>query len=256
MKIRYNMFKLNLYNNLEKRNNIINNKQKENFVSKIYNENMNFYVCGSGGCGSTLLFRYLSNFGKAYHIHDRYPPNKLCYVGKENTNEDIYHEWFNSTEIANDKLSNYKVIFIYRNPIDVIFSRFIQPSGPNVPHLQHVKCINDGNIGLGDIIRLKKDLYGLEEFYDNYTIPKNRNYKIYCIKYEELFTNIKLLNRILEIPDIPQLYPKKQERRKQHIFIKELLQIYSSLINKMRNMRFVEIIYPIQSQMITDKNNT
>ncbi len=36
--------------------------------------------------GSTVLFNYLANFGNVYHIHDRYPPKKLQYVGKENTN--------------------------------------------------------------------------------------------------------------------------------------------------------------------------
>jgi len=241
--------------NLEKQSTIKYTQPKPIPKIKIYNKNMNYYICSSGGCGSTLLFKYLSNFGNVYHIHDRYPPNKLCYIGKENTSEDIYSEWFNNVEIENDKLSNYKVIFIYRNPIDVIFSRFIQPSGPNIPHLQHIKCINNGNIGLGDIIKFKKDLYGLEEFYDNYTIPKNRNYKIYCIKYEELFSNIRLINRVLEIPDVPELYPKKQERIKNYIFVKELVEIYLSLMNKMKKMRYVEIIYPLNPVTVVNFND-
>lgn len=237
-----NMFKLNL--NLDKKtsNNKTSNNKLNLHSSKILNKNMNYYICSSGGCGSTLLFNYLSNFGNVHHIHDRYPPKNLCYIGKENTNEDIYSEWFNNIEIDADKLNNYKVIFIYRNPIEVIFSRFIQPSGPNVKHLQHIKCINDGNIGLGDIIKFKKDIYGLEDFFDNYTIPKERNYKIYCIKYEDMFSHISLINRTLELPDIPQLYPIKQERKKKYTFTKELLIIYSSLIHKMNNMRYMEII--------------
>lgn len=232
------MFKLNF--NLEKK--YLKNDNKTITIPKIYDKKMNYYICSYGGCGSTILSNYLRNYGNVYHIHDRYPPKKLCYIGKENTDENIYNEWFNKEEINENDLCNYKVIFIYRNPIDVIFSRFIQSTGPNIPHLQHIKCINNGNIGLGDIINFKKDLYGLEDFFDNYTIPKDRNYKIYCIKYEDFFTNISLINKILEIPDIPNLYPIKQERRKKYTFVKELIVIYSSLINKMNKMRLIEII--------------
>lgn len=232
------MFKLNF--NLEKKH--LKNDNKTITIPKIYDKKMNYYICSYGGCGSTILSNYLRNYGNVYHIHDRYPPKKLSYIGKENTDENIYNEWFNKEEINENDLCNYKVIFIYRNPIDVIFSRFIQSTGPNIPHLQHIKCINNGNIGLGDIINFKKDLYGLEDFFDNYTIPKDRNYKIYCIKYEDFFTNISLINKILEIPDIPNLYPIKQERRKKYTFVKELIVIYSSLINKMNKMRLIEII--------------
>jgi len=212
-----------------------------------FNKNMNYYICSSGGCGSTILSKYLSNFGNVYHIHDRYPPDKLCYVGKENTNDDVYSEWFNTTEIKEDKLSKYKVIFIYRNPIDVIFSRFVQPSGPNTTHLQHIKCKFNGLIGLGDIIQTGLDLYGLQEFYDNYTIGKKRNYPIYCIKYENLFNNMSYFNNIMEIPDIKLLYPVKQERIKRYSYLKELNIIYNELINKMRNMPFIKIVNPIES---------
>jgi hypothetical protein len=232
------MFKVNF--NLEKK--YLKNDNKPIIIPKIYDKKINYYICSYGGCGSTILCNYLRNYGNVYHIHDRYPPNKLCYVGKENTHENIYNEWFNKEEINENDLCNYKVIFIYRNPVDVIFSRFIQPTGPNIPHLQHIKCINNGNIGLGDIINFKKDLYGLEDFFDNYTIRKDRNYKIYCIKYEDFFTNISLINKILEIPDIPNLYPIKQERKKKYTFVKELIVIYSSLINKMNKMRLIEII--------------
>lgn len=234
---------LNFNLEFEKREKL--NKNNSNLITKIFNKNMNYYICSSGGCGSTLLFNYLSNFGNVYHIHDRYPPNNLCYVGKENSENDIYSEWFNNTEIDKSKIQNYKVIFIYRNPIDVIFSRCVQPNGPNITHLQHIKCINNGNIGLGDILKFKRDLYGLEDFFDNYTIPKKRNYKIYCIKYESFFKNICLINKVLNIPDFPELYPLKQERNKKYTFVKELSFIYSKLLNKMNKMRFIEIIHPI-----------
>lgn len=211
-----------------------------------FNKDLHFYVCSSGGCGSTILFNYLSNFGNVYHIHDRFPPDYLCYTGNINTNHPVYSEWFNKTEIPKEKLLNYRVIFIYRNPIDVIFSRFALANGPNVQHMKNIKCINNGEIYFGDVLKLKKDLYKLEEFFYNYTSPKERNYSIYCIKYEYFFNNIEIFNKIIGIPDVKTLYPKKFERKKNYTYVKQLMFIYNSLIIKMNRMRFIEINSPIK----------
>lgn len=240
MKMKYSIFK-----NLEKPKLIIPN-------INYFENNMNYYICSSGGCGSTLLSKYLKNFGNVYHIHDRYPPEKLCYVGGVNTDEGVYEEWFNKVEIPEDKLKCYKVIFIYRNPVDVIFSRFVQQHGPNIPHLQHIKCINNGLIGLGDIISTKKDLYGLENFYDNYTTQKKRNYPIYCVKYEQFFNNIELFNKVLGIPDVKSLYPIKSERLKKITHFRELNKIYYNLIVKMRKMSFITIINSLDKEINDD----
>jgi len=226
---------------LEKENKILN--QKKTTVNT-YDKTKHFYICSSGGCGSTVLSNYLSRFGNVYHIHDRYPPDKLTYVGKINTNEDIYHEWFNKVEIPQEHLHNYKVIFIYRNPIPVIFSRFAQKHGPNFRHLQHIKCDNNGDINIHDVLKSGKDLYKIEEFFDNYVTPNERNYNIYCLKYEFFWNNISLFNAVMEIPDITELYPIKQESNKKPQFLTNLNIIYSSLINKMNRMKFIEIITP------------
>lgn len=239
--------------NLENTKNQVNNINKNNVnMSDIFDKNKNFYICSSGGCGSTILSEYLSNFGNVKHIHDRYPPDKLCYIGKENTNEPVFSEWFNSTEIPDDKLKTYKVIFIYRNPLPTIFSRFALPNGPYIKHMQHIKCVNNGEIHFGDILKSGKDLYGLENFFDNYTIPKRRNYDIYCVKYEQLFDNINLLNNVLGIPDIKSLYPIKYEKAKKITYLKQLLLIYSNLINKMNNMPFIKIVKPINDDNFVD----
>ena len=228
-------------------------KPKQNIPNiNYFNKNMNYYVCSSGGCGSTILSKYLKNFGNVYHIHDRNPPEKLCYVGKTNTTDDVYEEWFNKVVIPEDKLSCYKVIFLYRNPIDVIFSRCIQKNGPNIAHLQHIQCINNGLIGLGDVLNAKKDLYGLEEFYDNYTIQKKRNYLIHCVKYEHFFNNIELFNRSLGIPDVKSLYPIKNERLKKFSHLKELNAIYYNLITKMNKMPFIITINPLEEKFNDD----
>jgi hypothetical protein len=214
----------------------------KNKMQSYFNKDMNYLICSYGGSGSTVLFNYMSNFGKVYHVHDRYPPNKLSYIGNENTTEDVYAEWFNNVEIPQAKLANYKVIFIYRHPIPVIFSRFAQAKGPNIPHLQHIKCLNNGNINLYDVLNTSKDLYGMEEFYNNYTCQSNRNYDIYAVKYELFWDNISLFNKIIGIPDVNSLYPIRQEKPKRLHFMKELTFIYNSLINKMNSMRFMEII--------------
>lgn len=235
-----NRFSLNFTNT----SNIKHTIQPTNILDK----NKIFYVCSSGGCGSTIIFNYLKNFGTVYHIHDRYPPNKLEYVGNVNTDKGVYSEWFNGVQIPEEHLDNYKVIFIYRHPIQVIYSRYAQKNGPNVAHLTNIKCDNGGNINIFDVLKSGKDLYKMEEFFDNYTIPSDRNYNIYCVKYELFWDNISLFNRLMGIPDIKALYPVKYERPKKLQFLIQLTTIYNSLINKMKSMKFIEIIQPIQQE--------
>lgn len=221
-------------------------KNVNGFIKNSYfDKDMNYYICSYGGSGSTILFNYLANFGNVYHIHDRYPPKKLQYVGKENTNEDVYSEWFNGVEIPEENLKNYKIIFIYRHPIPVIYSRFAQYKGPNIPHLKNIKCINNGNIYIYDVIKFKKDFYGIENFFDSYMIPDDRNYDIYGVKYELFWNNISEFNNFMGIPDIKELYPIRKEHKKKFSFVNELNFIYKSLINKMNRARFIEIIKPI-----------
>jgi len=248
------------YNNNNKFKNNVNTisniNVNTNSINKLFNKDMNYYVCSSGGCGSTVLYNYLSNFGNVHHIHDRYPPDKLTYIGNQNKEENklVYNEWFNNIEIPEDKLKNYKVIFIYRNPIEVIYCRCTNNKGmPNIPHLQHIKCNNNGNIWLLDVLREKKDLYGLENFFDNYTISKKRNYPIYCVKYELFWNNISYFNGIIGIPNIPSLYPILNEKQRRLSYINELNRIYLSLVKKMSFMPYIKIVVPIKEIDIEEK---
>ena len=75
---------------------------------------MNYIVCTYGGSGSWMLINYLKNFGTTYHIHDRDLPKYLTRPNPEN-------EQFSSVAVDPSK---YKVIFIYRDPVKAIFSRF------------------------------------------------------------------------------------------------------------------------------------
>ena len=188
---------------------ILKLKHRAIYRKKIFNPNRTFYICSYGGSGSTMLTKYLRLFGNVEHIHSRTPPNHLTYVGSKNTHENVYHEWFNSVPIPHHEIDKYTVIYIYRNPVDSILSRFYMKD-----HLKHIQCPNE-NTKIKDVLSTQSDLYHLEQFHTHYTKPnQNRNYKIHCIKYENFFDNIAELNRFLKIPDIPALYPVKRERNK------------------------------------------
>jgi hypothetical protein len=193
-----------------------------------------------------MLYNYLSNFGRAYHIHSRYPPDKLKYTGSLFSTKKIRSEWFNDIDIPEDQLRFYKVIFIYRNPIHAIYSSFVNTEyegfiGACREHIMNIQACNTGEIHLSDIVRTSKDLYGIENFYDNYlNQPFQKNYSIICVKYENLFDNFPLLNRVLEIPDCEELYPIKKEKKRPTYSYYKLLQIYESLLRKMEKMDTIE----------------
>ena len=198
-----------------------------------------FYVCSYGGSGSKMLCEYLNNFGISYHIHSKLPPDKLTYVGYN-----TYKEWFSNKEIPLQELEKYNVIYIYKNIADAILSRFWAPA-----HLKHIQA--NSNITIKNVIDNEKDLYKIEEFYNNYTTNNNkRNYKIYCVKYEDFFKNIDEFNTILNLPNDRKCYPIKKESpyvwgttiKKDKNEHKKLSSIYDSLLNKMDKMPFIKII--------------
>jgi hypothetical protein len=160
-------------------------------------------------------------------VHSRCPPTELTHIG-------LYDEWFSNIPIAKEDLSNYYVIYIYRDPIKAIQSRFMQRE-----HLAHIQC--NPSITLQQVIESQKDLYGIEHFFDNYTNNNiERNYKIYCVKYEDLFSNMEEFNRVLNIRDNKSLYPIEKTRTKPLTKEIMLLQpIYANLYKKMQGMRFI-----------------
>lgn len=195
-----------------------------------FNPEMTYYVCSYGGCGSYMLCDYLRNFGNVEHIHSRKPPLKLEYIGAKNTSNPVYGEWFNGVEIPESELDHYKVIYLYKDPVKAIYSRFKNPD-----HLRHVQC--DPTITLEQVIESKKDLYGLEEFFDHYTSnTEKRNYPIYCVKYEDFWDHLSVFNQELGLPDVPALYPVKKETPRQEPHHEVLYQIYDRLLKKMNQM--------------------
>ena len=141
----------------------------------------NFYVCSYGGCGSYMLCDQLRKYGNVEHIHSRNPPLELEYIGDKGGGTS-YCEWFNGIKIPENELNDYYVIYLYRNPIKSILSRFHM-----INHLIHIQC-NNFYTTIDDVINTGIDLYGIKEFYNNYTnISIRRNYKIYCVKYDDIF---------------------------------------------------------------------
>jgi len=176
-----------------------------------------FYVCSYGGCGSTLLARQLSRYGRVKHVHSRSPPDKL---------QLITNEQFNGIEVHP---KDHYVIYIYKNPVKAILSRFRLKQ-----HLQHVGC---GPIDLNDVLAQAKDLYKIQEFYDNYTRPNpNRNYTIYCIKYESMFDRQGDLSRVFNIGPLNLV---KKESDHQEDEYHQLYIIYHDLLQQMAKNDFL-----------------
>tara|TARA_B110000902_G_scaffold239028_1_gene287390 strand:- start:97 stop:393 length:297 start_codon:yes stop_codon:yes gene_type:complete len=94
----------------------------------------------------------------------------------------------------------------------------------------------DKSIKLKNVLDSKKDLYKIIEFYDNYTKPnEKRNYKIYCVKYEDIFDKQDELSKLL---GIWKLNIVNKSSRKNN---KELDNIYSDLIDEMDKNDFIII---------------
>jgi hypothetical protein len=189
-----------------------------------------FYVCSFGGCGSKMLCEYLGQFGSVKHVHSRHPPSALTEIDK--------NEWFSQKLIAEDKLKDYYVIYIYRDPVKAILSRFTHPA-----HLNHIQA--NPNTTLPQVLETKQDLYGIGNFYDNYTTPPTikRNYKIYCVKYEDFFKKIAEFNKTFQIQCCTSQYPVERTTEKPfNIDTIALQSIYAPLRGKMLKMPFIKVV--------------
>jgi hypothetical protein len=191
-----------------------------------------FYVCSYGGSGSKMLCTALTEYGESIHIHSRKPPDKLEYCGARNGGK-TYTEWFNGMVIPENELKDYYVIYIYRNPSFSIPSRFERPK-----HLENIQT--DKTIKLDDVLSSGKDLYKIRDFYDNYMKPnEKRNYKIYCIKYEDIFDKQDELSNLFGIGKLKMV--NKSTRNHSNT---QLDEIYADLIDEMSRNDFI-IINPM-----------
>ena len=186
-----------------------------------------FYVCSYGGCGSKMLTRALIPYGKVYHVHTRFPPSKLQYISREQ---------FNGVEVPPELLKNYYVIYIYKNPVKAILSRFTGNPAFNKRHLSHVGC--NTRITIDDVKTQSKDLYQLQQFYDNYTKPAPRNYDVHCIKYETVFERQADISKLLNIGPL-NLVKKESNRSESEAKHTQLYTIYNDLLQQMATNDFM-----------------
>ena len=201
-----------------------------------------FYVCSYTGCGTLNFVVNLRKQGHYVRIcHDRTPPEKLNYIFLDGIEPDNVKEIdttklfkFNGIEVPEEHIHRICVIYLYRDPIEAIYSKLTNDK---------ISCIlsDDNNpIKLNDVLEQKKDLYKLEEFFNNYTTPNpNRNYQIVCIKYDDMF---KKQDKIEKLLNIKPLNLKKREQNHDKPDIHKLDKIYRNLSNKIINMPFLKIV--------------
>lgn len=233
---------------------------KKNEKSPYFEENRLFYICSYGGCGSFMLFGYLSNFGTTFHIHCRNMPDVLKKIDSTNRIQHYTYEdnWDNHKPVEEDKIKDYKVIYIYRDPIKAMYS--VARRFPFHLHMKSIQCmvttktlmkplnkrrftVRHVDLSIHDFKRGKRDICGLENFFDNYTQKRNRNYNIYCIKYENFFEDIKNFNDTLEVEDVEELYPVKKENIVDYENYEELKSnIYKNLFTKINNLPSIYLV--------------
>jgi hypothetical protein len=147
-----------------------------------------FFICSYGGCGSKMLMELLSQFGRVIHIHSRRPPTRLTWPDRRW----FRGEWFGDDFVHHD---NVTVIYIYRDPVASILSRFSDG------HLINIQVPRACAIAKHGISAICDDDLRLMEFHSNYMHPtKNREYPIVCINFHKFWSHKSHICKILSIP--------------------------------------------------------
>ena len=81
-----------------------------------------FYVFSYGGCGSTVVSEWLSNWGRVYHLHDPSPPSSLT-RGSTYAYESGAPDVRMDTQASLVTPEHSKVIYMYRDPVESMLSR-------------------------------------------------------------------------------------------------------------------------------------
>lgn len=152
-----------------------------------------FYICSYTGCGTMMLKNAIEKQGYyAKIIHDRNPPKELEFAGSDfgyETSNYIQRLKFNGIKVPEEYLHKFYVIYIYKNPINSIYSRLYLHSFSDIITNDTYYNPDESKSYLESVLNQEKDLYGLEDFFDNYTKKnQDRNYKIICVNYHELLS--------------------------------------------------------------------
>ena len=170
---------------------------------------MNYYIFSYGGCGSTMLTGFLGNFGKAYHLHDRTPPEFLSSEFKvaEKTNCKIWMSDDLATKVDDDKA---RAIYIYRDPVKAVISR------PSWQHTYHIEGdIEEHPEGTVEYASQGVDRRRYEEHFDNWNDYENINYKVLYLNYDHLWENLNTVMGYCRLPrNLSSKFPQKRETKK------------------------------------------
>mmetsp|Transcript_15650 Transcript_15650/g.25460 ORF Transcript_15650/g.25460 Transcript_15650/m.25460 type:complete len:437 (+) Transcript_15650:103-1413(+) len=120
-------------------------------------------------------------------------------------------------EIPEDKVDDFRFVFLYRNPIEAMLSRYFYG---------HCKNLR-GDCGASDrqfpsyrqYAKEKGDRMRLEEHYDNYVTKQmgndNRNYPIIALNYHKLWDQLPEVLDLLGLPSaLAARFPPRQEKRR------------------------------------------
>jgi hypothetical protein len=116
-----------------------------------------------------------------------------------------------------------RVIFVFRDPVQAILSRF------NLP--QHIAHLELPPTTIEEVVRAGTDLFKLRDFFHNYLYAP-RTYPIVFVKYEALFTHLPLLHKQLGIKT--NLTIPRKETPHSRPDEPALRSIYAPLANEMK----------------------
>jgi len=168
-----------------------------------------FCICSFGGSGSTMLTRFLMQYGKVVHIHDRKPPEFLTITKQIGD----YDGTFSTTRVKDADLHNVVVMYLFRDPTEAQISRW------SLQHFQHIQVPDFDKYKhiLSDpqtYINNNQNLLQYNQFHQNYIEAKPKNYTIYAINYHKIFdpNNILLLCETLKLPSTAHTnFPTQKE---------------------------------------------
>ena len=177
-----------------------------------------YLVVSYGGCGSKMLAGWLSSLDKGhrkssfvtrvYHLHDASPPKILRELppprAAPSTQQDFRARRFpgggrfrSDTPIVDD-LDAYRVLFIFKDPVEALVSRY-----------GHGHCLHlDGDCApeeafpkLDAYATRGKDNMGILRFFDNYAHPPpDKTFPVVLLNYHKLWDNLDALMLALGLP--------------------------------------------------------
>jgi len=190
-------------------------------VYRRYISNTAFIVAGLGRCGTTFLTECLIDSGLY--------PNMIFISDLSQIKSFVGGYLYKTHSYPPDALPyNVKLIYMFRNPMNIALSAFYKINEWGKIHHQHFH--SDLFVPNDDI--LKRDTLKLESQFDAWYQPQG--FDFLSIKYENLFDSdtLAMLNEYLEIHlDFKKITPSQTDYR-DHPKSDELINTYSTLAKK------------------------